>query len=83
MKKLTLLFWVATLVPHLSALAVEIEVAKDITYLEDAKYPDNKDKLDLYIPAGDGPSGGGIRTRETGVRSMLPYGQLCSITERA
>jgi acetyl esterase/lipase len=55
MKKLTFLFFVATVVPNLSALADEIEIAKDITYLEDVNYPDNKDKLDLYIPAGDGP----------------------------
>jgi hypothetical protein len=42
-------------VADFSASADEIEIAKDITHLEDASDPDNKDKLDLYIPAGDGP----------------------------
>ena len=55
MKKLTFLFFVALIVPNLCALGAEIEIAKDITYLEDVNYPDNKDKLDLYSPAGDGP----------------------------
>ena len=53
MKILALLFCVA--LPTLSVLGAEFEVAKDIDYLEGATYSDNKDKLDLYIPAGDGP----------------------------
>jgi acetyl esterase/lipase len=35
-----------------AADAFAVRVIRDVSYLEDANYPDQKDKLDLYLPEG-------------------------------
>ncbi|MFP6583749.1 MAG: alpha/beta hydrolase [Candidatus Hydrogenedentota bacterium] len=55
MKNVVLMFWTVSLFPTFLTVADEIDVMKDVAYLEGANYADNKDKLDLYMPKGDGP----------------------------
>ena len=55
MIRLILALSLAIAVPAFLVSAVEIDVLENVAYIEDANYADDKDKLDLYLPAEDGP----------------------------
>src|SRR6476660_5227688 len=43
---------IAATAPSAGAETYAVRVVRDIPYLQGARYPDNKDKLDLYLPEG-------------------------------
>lgn len=55
MKRVGLTVWAVSIVLLGQAWGAEydVRVVKDIDYLEEADYPDAKDRLDLYLPEGD------------------------------
>src|SRR5213594_1723859 len=50
----TLLFasWCAIASTALAAEKYAVRVVRDLPYLQGSSYPDDKDKLDLYLPEG-------------------------------
>ena len=47
-----LLYVMAAAATEKTARTYDVRVVRDIPYLQGARYPDNKDKLDLYLPEG-------------------------------
>ena len=47
-----LLYVMAAAATEKTAQTYDVRVVRDIPYLQGARYPDNKDKLDLYLPEG-------------------------------